>query len=295
MGPHPALVPTMINRIAARVILCCTLVSPGWALAQMAPSELLLRVDRLENELRQLTGTIEQLQYRNQQLEAEVRRLQDEADSAARSGPRAQRQAAPAQAAPLITTPAPSSGGRRSDAFDPTENPGAPGAPRTLGSLSNGAPAGAPPRLAEEPASRGGGYSSLAATAPPSSSPRDFFDLGLGYLQRRDYAQAENTFRDFLSRFPSDRLAAEAQFGLGESLFQRQSYKDAASAFVVLSKKYESSAKAPDGLLRLGQSLAALGEKELACAALGEVDRKYPRAAPGTKQAVERELKRVRC
>ena len=155
--------------------------------------------------------------------------------------------------------------------------------------------AGAPPRLAEEPASRGGGYPSLAATAPPSSSPRDFFDLGLGYLQRRDYAQAENTFRDFLSRFPSDRLAAEAQFGLGESLFQRQSYKDAASAFVVLSKKYEASAKAPDGLLRLGQSLAALGEKELACAALGEVDRKYPRAAPGTKQAVERELKRVRC
>jgi len=102
-------------------------------------------------------------------------------------------------------------------------------------------------------------------------------------------------FRDFLKKYPSDRLAADAQYGLGESFFQRQSYHDAANAFVVLSKKYETSAKAPDALLRLGQSLAAINEKELACVAFGDVARKYPRAAPSVKQAVEREQKRVRC
>jgi tol-pal system protein YbgF len=132
------------------------------------------------------------------------------------------------------------------------------------------------------------------ATAPPSP-PRDVIDLGTGYLQRKDYALAEQTFREFLEKYPSDRLAGEAQFGLGESLFQRQSYHDAASAFVVLSKKYESSAKAPDALLRLGQSLAAINEKELACVAFGDVGRKYPRAPASLKQAIEREQKRVRC
>ena len=133
------------------------------------------------------------------------------------------------------------------------------------------------------------------ATAPPSSSPRDIFDLGNGYLQRKDYALAEDTFREFLKKYPSDRLAAEAQYGLGESLFQRQSFHDAANAFVVLSKKYETSAKVPDALLRLGQSLAAINEKELACVAFGDVGRKYPRAPPSVKQAIEREQKRVRC
>jgi tol-pal system protein YbgF len=133
------------------------------------------------------------------------------------------------------------------------------------------------------------------ATAPPSSSPRDTFDLGMGYLQHRDYSLAEEAFRDFLNRYPSDRLAADAQFGLGESLFQRQNYQEAANAFVAVSKKYETSPKAPDALLRLGQSLAAMNERELACVAFGDVGRKYPRTSPSLKQAIERELKRARC
>jgi tol-pal system protein YbgF len=132
-------------------------------------------------------------------------------------------------------------------------------------------------------------------TAPPSQAPRDVYDLGYGYLLHKDYALAENTFRDFLRRYPSDRLAAEAQYWLGESMFQRQNYRDSADTFLSLSKKFESSPKAPDSLLRLGQSLAALNEKELACATFGEVARKYPNASLTVKQVVEREQKRVHC
>jgi tol-pal system protein YbgF len=132
-------------------------------------------------------------------------------------------------------------------------------------------------------------------TLPPSSSPRDAFDLGYGYLQRRDYALAEDTFRDFLRKYPSDRQAGDAQYFLGESLYQHRDYRDAADAFLAVSKKYEAGAKAPDALLRLGQSLAALNEKELACATFGEVNRKYPRASAGVKQSVDREQKRVGC
>ncbi|UDQ87291.1 hypothetical protein LJE71_13310, partial [Xanthobacter autotrophicus] len=39
--------------------------------------ELMERMERLESTLRQLTGQVEQLQYRNQQLEAQVRRLEE--------------------------------------------------------------------------------------------------------------------------------------------------------------------------------------------------------------------------
>jgi tol-pal system protein YbgF len=304
------------------------LVGAGAAVAQQNASDLLVRIDHLENELRQLTGLVEQLQYRNQQLEATLKRMQEDTDArfqelGARSGARSPARPTasatpPAAPAAQSALPAP----RRSDAFDPTERPNAPGAPRTLGSIygnaagpptSNAAPPGV---VAEEPPGRAigapldlgnaaagrpapagapspGGFA--LATAPPSASPRDNFDLAYGYLQRRDYSLAEATFRDFLRKFPSDRLAAEAQYWVGESLFLRQSYRDAADAFLAMSKKYETSAKAPDALLRLGQSLAALDEKELACATFGEVARKYPRASASVKQAVEREQKRVRC
>jgi tol-pal system protein YbgF len=313
---------TMLNRVA--VAAFCILMSLTAAFAQAGSAEFLVRIDRLENQVRQLTGQLEQMQYRNQQLEAEFKRLQEDNEFRFQElGSRGGSRVAPAR--PGIAQPiqpaAP--GGRRADAFDPAENPNAPGAPRVLGSIPPQPAPMIPPQgmISDEPATHGGTATTptaglepgsgrvpmsapprgpgstgpyAVATAPPSS-PRDVIDLGTGYLQHKDYALAEEAFREFLKKYPSDRLAAEAQFGLGESLFQRQSYHDAANAFVVLSKKYESSAKAPDALLRLGQSLAAINEKELACVAFGDVGRKYPRAPASLKQAIEREQKRVRC
>ncbi len=271
--------------------------------AQVGEPDLVVRLERLEAQMRQLTGTIEQLQFRNQQLENQVRRMQEEAEyrsqeSASRGAPRSPPQARSPTIAPApgpVAAPA-----RRGDAFDPTLNPAVPGAPRSLGATPPGphpgpgdmadASAGAPMHPAPAP----GGGASLA-TLPPSQTPRDEFDLAYGYVLHRDYVLAEDSFRNFLSKYPGDRLAGDATFWLGESLFQRQRFREAAEAFLNVSTKFEASPRAPDALLRLGQSLAALGEKEAACASLGEVMRKFPRASAGVKQAVEREQKRDRC
>ena len=234
-----------------------------------------------------------------------------------RRGPARRRRRPPSQAAapaPIIQEPAapaaPSDGGRRrNDAFDPNANPNAPGAPRALGrrpiadaaghddesaGLARRPPGGRDPA----PAARIIGVPRDAAgltTLPPSATPKDEFDLGIGYMQRKDYALAEETMRNFAQKYPSDPLMADSQYWLGESFFQRQKYRDAAESFLVGDDEIRHLGKAPDALLRLGQSLAALKEKEAACAALGEVTRKYPRASNGVKQAVDREQKRVKC
>jgi tol-pal system protein YbgF len=292
--------------------------------AHGSPADVILRVERLEGQIRQLTGIIEQLQYRNQQLEQQVRRFQEGAE-----GPRAATRP-PAQPAPLppVTAAEPSAGmspipGRRSDAFDPTLDPHAPGAPRPLGTPGQ-ASAPLPPPLAAEapigaPGGRGAGrpldLGTLAGTAareplppppprppggvaavlPPSQTPKDEYDLAYGYVLRKDYALAEDQFRSFLHKYPNDRLVPDAHYWLGESLFQRQRYLDAAESFLSVSTKYETTGKAPDALLRLGQSLAALGEREQACAAFGRIGVKYPRASASIRQGVEREQKRARC
>ena len=86
------------------------------------------------------------------------------------------------------------------------------------------------------------------ATAPPSQTPRDEFDLGIGYMERKDYALAEQTMRNFAQKYPGDPLLADSQYWLGESLFQRQQYRDAAEAFLAVTTKFDKSAKAPDAL-----------------------------------------------
>ena len=335
-----------MTRSISLLAFACTLWA-GSAHAQVSTADLLTRIDRLEAELRELTGKVEQLQYRNQQLEQEVQRLAPAPAAAPPQRPATQYSPPPAAQytpPPLPPAQAPSSivaaepvapsdqtlaPGRRGDAFDPSLNPNAPGVPRTLGAPGVAA-AEPPPPVADAPAaaprSRQPGaplnLSTLSATPsdeardgelppppppnpsatgamqaalPPSNTPKDEYDLAYGYVLHKDYGLAEDTFRDFLHKYPSDRRVPEAQYWLGESLFLDQHYRDAAEAFLAVSTKYESTARAPDALLRLGQSLAALGEKEAACASLGEVLRKYPRASLSVKQGVDREQKRAHC
>ena len=278
------------------------LAAPAPGFAQMSQSDMVVRLDQLESDVRRLTGAVEELQYRNQQLEQALRQLQG---GGAQGGvsPRPGPAATPAPAAP------PPQPARRSDVFDPNQNPNAPGAPRQLG--SNAAIAGGPIIEPPAPIPSGPGSNDVGApldlgtnnpntpgpqaTLPPSQSPRDEFDLAYGYVLRKDFPLAQQAFQDFLKKYPSDPMAGEAQFWLGESLFQGKNYQAAAEAFVTMTKKYPTSPKQPDTLLRLGQSLAALQQRDLACVTLAEVAKKFPRAAQNVKAAVEREQKRVHC
>ena len=143
---------------------------PGEIQAQtQAPPDLVVRLDRLENQIRQLTGLVEQLQFRNQQLEQQLRKTQQDVEfrfqemgpsgrpPAGRGqsgalpapGPRPGPAPGPVPGPAIATGPgtgpgpaaAPSAG--RGDAFDPTTAPNAPGTPRTLGSLPGGPEPGA--------------------------------------------------------------------------------------------------------------------------------------------------------
>lgn len=304
---------------------------PGRGGAPADDSGMTVRLDRMEGALRQLTGTIEQLQFRNQQLEMQLKRLQEDSEyrfqqlgSRGNATPGAVPQVAPrgpADAAP------PAAPGRRGDLFDPAQQPNAPGAPRPLGNqtastapIVNDAPVGAPggrnagapldlstlsanvvaPVAAPQQAvpqqpPRAATPNTQLATLPPSARPQDEYDLAYGYVLHKDYGLAEQAFNEFLRKHPNERLVPDAQYWLGESQFQQQRYSEAAKAFLVVLTKHERASKAPDSLLRLGQSLAALNKKEAACATLAEVGRKYPKASATVKRNVAAEQKRAHC
>ena len=101
-------------------------------------NDLMVRLERLDGQIRQLTGAIEELQHRNKLLEAQIQEMRGGVARAPASAP----MAAPASPArptvtPGLPPPSPAQMGRRGDVFDPAQNPNAPGAPRVLGSPSS--------------------------------------------------------------------------------------------------------------------------------------------------------------
>src|SRR5215813_9415362 len=86
--------------VAAAGLALGLLAAPAPAFAQMSQSDVVVRLDQLEADVRRLTGAVEELQYHNQQLEQALRQLQGggaQAPAAQRPGPAA----APTAPAPL--------------------------------------------------------------------------------------------------------------------------------------------------------------------------------------------------
>lgn len=291
-------------------------------------SELSIRVDRLEAQLRQLTGQLEQLQYQNQQLQQQLQAMQGNQNPVQQQRPqspqmRPQQQGVtppPMQQQNNVPPPVTQQGpNRNGDAFDPQADPNAPGRPRNLGQIppsqqyqqqSPQGPQGPmvispnqnPPPQNQNfqqnlppPDQNPGPPQQQSSVAPPSNSPKDAYDLAYGYVLRRDYALAEQSFRAFIDQHPGDRNVPLASYWLGESLYQQKKYNDAANVFLDLYKQHPKSQRAPDALLRLGQSLALLGNKEGACGSIGQVLTGYPKASPNVKKSATDEQKRLGC
>ena len=206
-------------------------------------ASLLVRVERLEDQIRQMTGEMQQMQFANHQLQDQLKKFQEDVDfrfqerggHSARHG-----ELTPANPPPAATDAdnlPPQSGAdadasadssadspagstprsRRDDAFDPAAHPDAPGAPKQLGTTGgrpppvadNGesaasdpnAPLNLPsaqytPAQAAAPSSGGvpaGGVTTpggtMIASAQPST-PRQEFDVALGYFKQKDYDSA---------------------------------------------------------------------------------------------------------
>ncbi|MCJ2033633.1 tol-pal system protein YbgF [Methylobacterium sp. J-068] len=300
---------------------CLVSGSPGPAMAQDA-SEFVVRLNRLENQSRQTAGQIETLQHENRQLKEQLRKFQEDVEF------RLQEAKGGRPSAPSGTNPAATKPQKRSDAFDPEQNPGRPGTPMQLGTTTPSVPVAEAPRGRsvpptvveadeEEPGLTPPGLGGPVDLAPPGRVPttgalpnpprapsvastgsgdaRADYETAYAYILQRQYEQAEMGLRQFIQSHPRDALVPSATYWLGESYLQRNRNREAAEQFLKVSTDYARSAQAPEAMLKLGASLHALGAREQACATLAELERKFPSASASVRQGVTREQKRARC
>jgi tol-pal system protein YbgF len=274
---------------------------------------LVVRINRLEEELRQAYGRIEELQNAQRRLEALVQkfrqdvefRLGDRSGGAPPDSDVAEAPLAPDQPA---VAPRP----RRSDAFDPNADPNAPGAPRPLGTTPPSAPLvrDSPAPSAHEPPAPGAPLE-LGKGPPPApqpsgpmvvgsgvamlDQPREQYNAALQAFQAGQYPEAETGFKAFLAANPAHRLSPDAIFYIGETYLQRSRPREAAEQYLKVTTDYSKSSRAPESMVRLGQTLAALGNSEQACATLGEFGKRYPTASASVKKLAEHESTKDHC
>ncbi len=272
-------------------------------------AELTVRTGRLENQVRALSGQIEQLQFENRRLTEQLRKFQEDVDFRLNERGGGGGRSGAATPPPAPAQPVPPARQRRGDAFDPDAQPQAAGAPRPLGGIDDIIEDDYTGNLGQGPLDLQGVGRSVPQGALPSPqrsgpsvaatgagpSAKDVYDAAYAYVLRKEYEQAEMGFRQFLQSYPRDRLAADATFWLGESYLQRQRYREAAEQFLKVSRDYPRAGKAADSLLKLGVSLNGLGARDQACATFAKVSVDYPSASNAVRQGVEREQRRARC
>lgn len=280
-----------------------------------------VRLTRIENDIRKLTGNYEEVMYRltqlNQQLEKQLEDMQYRIDTlekqlgAARGG---QPQGQPGMSQPGTGQPGMGQpGGGMSDNGAPPDDMG--NGDTGNGDMDDGgaqtAQQGTRPGMPGHvvPNTLGGQLASPGGTpAPPRGSPEETpdqylqgdtpdaqFNYAFSLLRRDDYQGAEEAFRAFLAANPNHRAAPNAKYWLGKTYFAEKNYTEAARVLLDGYKQFADSDKGPDMVLTLGLSLHEMNQNEQACATFDELKRRYPKASPAIKQKAQAAQQAAQC
>ena len=275
-----------------------------------------VRMDRLESEMRDLTGRVEEVANKVEQVRQRVEQISGDVETGV-SQPGAGTGSA-AAASPAPEPPSSAAPDQSSRRFAPQAATGdedvaspAPAArdaavlmpPGTVVPPPSGPADGptpifgtlTPPGTPRPAAAMTGAAQPPPGGVLPSGSATEQYNRAFGLLKKADYPAAETALKAFVAQYPRDPMAGNAQYWLGETYYTRGRYMEAASAFAEGYKRYPKSAKAPDGLLRLGMALARANQKQNACLALTQLDHDFPHPGAAIKEHAVAEKKRLGC
>ena len=239
-------------------------------------------IGRLEEQIRRLTGRIEQLEYEQRNTDRRFDQLVEDLDQrlSAIEGDGAGGLAAGApgderdRAEQALKDLAATGSGDQSAAGDQSAS-----GDGQLGSVPESALAGLP---RPDPAD-------VAAPETSTLTPEQQYENAVQLLQAGDYQGAQGGLELFLDLNGDHQLASNAAYWLAETHYVRQNYSASAAAFARNYRTYgKDSSKAIDNLLKLGMSLSNLGEQDKACLTYDELVGAFPQRPAHIQQALSR-------
>jgi tol-pal system protein YbgF len=88
---------------------------------------------------------------------------------------------------------------------------------------------------------------------PSTQSAEELYRTGATKLQEQSAASARMAFEQFLTQYPENERAPDAQIGLAETYVLDEDTAQAVRAFERVAEAYPTSGRAPEALLRAGQ------------------------------------------
>lgn len=260
-------------------------------------ASIIVRLDAIEERLRNLTGLAEQNAYGLQQLEDRLRRLSEDTEF------RFQEMATGVSNRSSVQPPQPINRAPSNQGLNLQPLPPASSSSATVGSSSIGQQPGTLGTLSVGPVNinpivQSGNFppnanSGQVALGVPVDA-RGEYDVAYAYILQRDYDGAEIAFTRFLQNYPNNEYSGNAKYWLGETYFSRGQFRAAADAFLVSYTDHKNGRKAADSLLKLGMSLQQLGQTSAACSSFAELITNYPNSGDVRARAIQ-EQQGARC
>lgn len=208
-------------------------------------ANLIAQVDRLQNEVKRLNGTNEELQHQLEQMQKRQREQYIDLDERISAIP-AQQIAAP---------PAPV---QQSDSAD---------------LLSEAAGE----ELEAERAPDSATGPPVATSGPVSvENGEAAYQSALQTLRSGQYEQAIVTLSSFPQQYPQSSYLPNVYYWLGEAHYVVRQFEQAITAFQIVLDQYSVSNKVADSLLKRGFSEYELGQRDTAQNTLNQVLQQYP-------------------
>ena len=259
-------------------------------LAQNADSQ------QLEEQIRLLSGKVEELNFQILQMQEQVRKMQE--DNEFRFQELEKSKQGSVKQKPSNTDVAAAPADPVGDAIANDQNADAPvvsskdgTAPKDLGTVTFDANGNPVAGTAEQAPADGTDTASLG----DANDPKELYKTAYDHVLAGEYPDAEKSFRQHIEQYPTDPQTADARYWLGESLAAQDRHREAAEVLLAAQKDFPKSKKAPDMLLKLGVSLAALDNKDVACATFAQVVKKYPKASAALLDRVSAEQRNAGC
>ncbi len=251
---------TVLSGMAALILAAM----PFSLSAQEGDGMLVVRVQELLEEVRELRGLLESQQREIENLRRRQRDqyldLDQRLQQLGRDGGGA--------VAPLAEFDLP----QMAEDERPTTPPAGSEAPRADVPEVR-APIDAQPEVTTLPMPAAGGPRDLGT---PSEEEQAAYDRAFRALRETRYADAADAFASFLERYPDSAYAPNAQYWLAETFYVTRDFSTALDLFNELLERFPGSNKEADAILKIGFSHYELRQWNEARAALEQVRAQHP-------------------
>ena len=128
-----------------------------------------------------------------------------------------------------------------------------------------------------------------------NKNPSEIYSYAYEMLVRENFTEAEKSFKAFIGEHPKDPLASNAYYWLGETYYVQKNFQLAAISFARGFQNFPKGNKALDQLFKLALTFINLGKNEDACAAFSKLETEFPDAPKRISNRAKEYMQRAKC